>query len=192
MNNLIFGINLVLPLFIIILVGAFIRRKGILNDASMDSITSLVFYIALPAKLFMDTVKTDFTQVFDINFILFTVIGTIISFLLLFFLVPFFVKDNGQSSAIIHAGFRGNFVFIGIPLIENILGKSPVGQASLIIVFVIPLYNILGVFVPTYFSNKNYDFKISSLVIDIFKNPMIVSILAALPISLLKDRKSVV
>lgn len=186
MEYLLFGIDLVLPLFLVILLGVYLRKKDILNNAATISISSLVFNVALPAKLFSDTINTDFTKILDIKFISFAIIAVLLSFLLVFIIVPIFVKDNKQASAMIHAGFRGNFVFIGIPLIENILGKSPVVQASLIIVFVIPLYNILGVFVLSYFNKKSKGIKISSLLLDIIKNPMIIAILAALPFSVLQ------
>lgn len=186
MSDFIFGVNLVLPLFIVILVGFVLRRKDVFNDTTVNSITTLVYYVAMPAKLFSDTISVDFTQVFDVQFVLFAIIGSFVSFILLFILVPIFVKDNKKVSAMIHAGFRGNFVFIGIPLVENILGKSPVASTSLIIVFVLPMYTILAVFVLTYFGNKEKGFKLSNLLMDILTNPLVLSILLAIPFSFLK------
>lgn len=186
MSDFIFGVNLVLPLFIVILVGFILRKKNIFNESTVDSITTFVYNVGLPAKLFADTISIDFTQVFDVKFVLFAIIGSLVSFLLLFILVPIFVKDNKKVSAMVHAGYRGNFVFVGIPLVENILNKSPVAPTALIIVFVIPLYTVYAVFLLTYFNNKGKELKIGKLILEIVTNPLIATILIAIPFSILR------
>ena len=188
MSEFLFGINLVLPLFIVILIGAVLRKSKVLNDTAVDSLTTIVYNVALPAKLFLDNISIDFTQVFNIKFILFAGIMSFVFFLILFILVPIFVKDKSQISAIIHGGFRGNFVYVGIPMIERILSKSPVPVTSLIVVFIIPFYNVLGVFVLNYFGKEKEEFKPGKLLIDIIKNPMIFSIFAGIPFSILQTQ----
>ena len=145
MSNLLFSINIVLPIFIIIGIGIILRKSGVINATVLESLSTIVFKVALPAKLFLDTYTSDFTKIFNINFVLFAVIATTASFLLLLIILQFFVKDYKKLAAMVHGGYRANYVFLGLPLTQNILGKSMVPCTSLIIIFVVPLYNVLAV-----------------------------------------------
>lgn len=186
MGDFVFGVNLVLPLFIVILVGVILREKKIFGDETVNAITTFVYYVALPAKLFADTISIDFTKAFDYKFVLYAIVGSLLSFLVLLIIVPIFVKDRKKISAMVHAGFRGNFVFVGIPLVENILNKSPVVPTSLVIVFVVPLYTFLAVGFLTYFNKNSDEFKLSKLLFETFTNPLIFTILFALPFSIFR------
>ena len=185
MDYLIFGINIVLPLFIIITLGAILKKANIINDNVVDSLSTIVFYFALPAKLFRDTASSDFTEFFNPKLILFAVSATIIGFLVLLLVVLFFEKDWSKASVLIHSGFRSNFVYVGLPLIQSILGKDIVPAASIIMIVILPLYNVLGVILLTFLNNKGNKISIKSLLLNILTNPMILGILLALPFSIL-------
>lgn len=184
MDYLIFGLNRILPLLIIILLGIYLAKRQIINGSVTEALTTIVFNFALPAKLFIDTANSDFTKHFNLEFVLLSFGGTLISFLILTGLVLFFVKDLAKASAMIHGGYRGNFIYIGLPLIQSILGKEIVPAVTLIVVFVIPLYNILAVILLTVANSKNGKIEIKKIIKDILTNPLIVAVLVALPFSL--------
>lgn len=186
LDNILFSINMVLPIFIIVAIGFMLRTKDIINKYSIDSLSTIVFYVALPAKLFIDISGSDFSEILNLKFVLFSVLGTIASFVLLSVILLVLVKDKREAAAVIHGGFRSNFVYIGLPLIQNIIGKSFVPCVALIVVFVLPFYNILAVIILTYCNDRREKLKISSMLFDILKNPMIIATIVALPFSLLK------
>ena len=78
MDNLIFSINAVAPIFIIILFGILLQRKGIINDNFNSIASDIVFKIALPALIFKDISSTDFRQLIDIKLILFSMAGILL------------------------------------------------------------------------------------------------------------------
>lgn len=185
MEYFIFGLDKVLPLFIVMAVGLGLKKKGIIDEKISSGLTTIVFYIALPAKLFIGTANSDLADNLNMTFIMFAVLATFAGFLVITAIVMFFVKDLGKASAMIHAGFRGNLAYIGLPLIQGILGKEVIAPATLILVVIIPLYNVLAILLLSICNNKNGTLDIRKLVIDIVKNPLIIAILIGIVFSLL-------
>ncbi|MDD5602830.1 MAG: AEC family transporter [Eubacteriales bacterium] len=187
MNNFLFSLNAVTPVFIIILLGVFLRRVNILNDNFADKASGLVFKVALPALLFRDISKTDFTAVFDGKLLFFALIGTLGSFLLLSVTVPFFIKNKSSVGAFIQGCFRSNFAFLGLPLIGSIFGSEAVSMAAVVLSLMMPVYNVLAVVLLTLTSPAEYtDRKKTALkiILNIVLNPLILAVVAAMPFSL--------
>ncbi|NLK75195.1 MAG: AEC family transporter [Clostridiales bacterium] len=186
MSNLILSLNISVPVFLLILFGYLLKRKGIVNEEYIGITTTLVYYFALPARLFRDVSSSDFYSLINGKFILFTVGITVFSFILVWGLAAVFIKEKRKISAFVHGVFRSNYVYVGLPLTQNILGTDVIPSTILIITFVIPMYNILAVILLTYYDSKRGKISIKKMIVDILKNPMIIAILVALPCSILK------
>ena len=175
-----------MPVFIIILFGYILRRKGIASDAYISSATTIVYYFALPASLFEQVSTSDFFELMNIKFVLFVVGATIAVFIVVWILAAIFIKDRSKISAFVQAVFRGNYVYVGLPITQNLLQTKVIPSTILVIAFVLPIYNILAVIILTYYNEKKEKVNVIKLLLDIIKNPMIVAILVAIPFSLLK------
>ncbi|MBH1940006.1 AEC family transporter [Mobilitalea sibirica] len=178
--------NIVLPVFLVILFGYILRKNGVITKEFIATATTIVYYYALPAKLFQNVVESDFYSLFNIKFILFTTGATVLSFILIWAFATILIKDRSKISAFVHGAYRGNYVYIGLPITQNILQTEIIPSSILIIAFVLPIYNILSVILLSYYSGQRDKLSFGNLTLSIIKNPMIVAILAALPISLLK------
>ena len=73
MGNLLFSINTVMPLFLIMIIGWFLRRLGMITAEVVQKVNQIVFYLALPASMFLDLATADIREVFDAKFVLFAV-----------------------------------------------------------------------------------------------------------------------
>ena len=93
LSNFIFSLNVSLPLFILMILGYFLRKKDVVNESFLSCANTVIFQVALPAKLFLDTAKTDFTQSFEPMFLLLA-IGGAIFFFILFWLVTTEINSN--------------------------------------------------------------------------------------------------
>lgn len=184
MDYVIFSINIVFPIFIIIFMGFVLKRKGLITDDFITSSSSVIYYLALPTKLFYDVAKSDFYSLINIKFIVYIVGITIVSFSLIWFLADKLMKDKSKVSAFIHGAYRGNYVYIGLPITKIILDKEIIPSTILVVAFVLPLYNILAVTLFCYYNGQKRD--IRSLLLRIIKDPMVLAVAAALPFSLLK------
>lgn len=147
LNDLIFSVNTILPVFIVVAIGYYMRRKGTVDASFVSSISNVVFYYALPARMFLDVAGSDFTELMNPRFILVTVGGTIGIFLLAWLVISHYIHDGKKIAAAVHSAYRGNYIYIGLPIIENILQTDHVACSVLVLTFIMPVYNILGVLI---------------------------------------------
>lgn len=96
--------------------------------------------------IFESIYSADFKSIFDPKLIGFSVIGTVILFLVVAAGSYFLLSDRKAIGSFVQGSFRSNFIIIGIPLIKNLsetLGANAVSKGAIIISFILPLYNIL-------------------------------------------------
>ncbi len=180
-SDLLFSINTVLPVFIVVLVGWYIRHRGTVDDHFVGSVSNLVFYYALPAMMFQDVAKSDFSQLANPRFLAVTVLGTLVIFTLSWVIFAAVFKDPRITGAAAHAAYRGNYIYIGLPIIENILQTTQAPACSILVVtFVLPLYNILAVILLSVCSGDTSGLRPVKLLFNILKNPMIIAVIAGL------------
>lgn len=185
--NFLFSLNVSLPIFILLLLGVFLRKKNILNDNFIACANTLIFNVCLPAKLFSDTMNTDFTQAIDWRFFLLLIGGTMVFYVLFWIIGAVTLKEPAKVGAFVHGTIRGNFVYIGYPLIQNILGLTALpAEGMLASAFILPLYNVLAVVVLTVTNNPGKKIDFGKILLSIIKNPMILGILAGLPFSFIR------
>ena len=177
LENFIFSISSALPIFLVMCVGYILKCRKTIDEDFVKKANILVFNVALPIKLFNDVFKTSFNEYFDFKFIIFIVSCTILSVVVTWLIGLLLIKDKSQLGAFIHGAFRGNFLYIGLSLMENITGSIGL-KAPLVIAFVIPLYNILAVIILTY-TNIDKSLKVSSTKVfkNIASNPLIIAII---------------
>ncbi|MBN2221947.1 MAG: AEC family transporter, partial [Vallitaleaceae bacterium] len=176
LNNFIFSLSSALPIFLVMLVGYTLKRKDIINGDFIRKSNFIVFYIALPIKLFHDVKSTSFQDYFDLKFLVFVTLGSVISALFAWGIALLFLRDRSKIGAFVHSSFRGNFLYIGLSLMENITGGIGT-KTPLVIAFVIPLYNIIAITVLS-LTNTEQREKVSlwGILKGILKNPLIIAI----------------
>ena len=183
MSELLFGLNTILPIFLLILTGVFLKKIGLITEDFISMGTSLVYYCALPVRMFQDVSGSDFHNMTNVKFISFIMLATLAGFLGIWLLAVKLCPDRSKRGAFIHSAFRGNYVYVGIPITQNILQMAMVPCTVLVITFVVPLYNILGVVVLSWYSQEGHKINVKKLLLDILKNPLILAVLLGLPFS---------
>ena len=166
--------NSILPIFILMIIGYFLKKIKITDKNGFDTVNKMVFKVFLPVLLFYNIYKTDIGEVFDINLILFTVTGVIAVFMLGYITAMFFTKDNKKRGVMLQGFFRSNFALLGLPLVSYIYGENSGGLASLMISVVIPLFNILAIFALERFCMGENKLNILQILRGIVKNPLII------------------
>ena len=150
----------------------------------MKKATWLVFYIALPLKLF-DNMRTAEIRTLNVPYVLYILLGISIIFFGTWFFARFFIKDRKKLSSFIHCAFRSNFVYVGFPILDALYDTPPAEHIMIIIAFGLTLYNILAIFILTYYG-EDPDAKVrpEAIAIKVLKNPMIIARLST-PLSLI-------
>ena len=93
MENLIFSLNATLPIFILMLLGVFFRKVGLMDGRFVNQMNQFVFKAALPVLLFEDLAGSDFFHVWDTRFVLFC-FGATLAEILLAGCVSLLLKDK--------------------------------------------------------------------------------------------------
>lgn len=186
MDNFIFSLNATVPIFIIIFIGYFLRYKGLVNDNFVNIGNKIGYVVFLPTLLFKDISETDVKSNFDIKFILFCVLATVISIAVIWILSEIFMKDKKSIGSFVQGSFRGSAAVLGIAFVQNMYGSS--GMAPMMVLGAVPLYNIFSVIILTIKSENSLNSKnlYKESFINILKNPIIWGIVIGLIFSLLE------
>lgn len=187
MENFLYSINVTFPIFLVMVVGYVLKQTGMLNDNFVTVANKFNFKVTLPVMLFKELSGVDIKAVFDIRYVLFCALVSTACFWLIWGGTKLFVNDKSIRGAFVQASFRGSAAVMGLAFIQNIYGESAMGP--LMIVSAVPLYNIFSVLVLTFESNEAASLdkkeKIKQALINIVKNPIIISIFAGMVVGLL-------
>ena len=185
MQNFLFSLNVTLPIFIIIVVGGFLKRIGLLTEGFTTVADKFVFKVALPVQLFQDIAAMDIRADFSGKFVVFCMIATTCMFAATWILGAVFLKDKSMVGAFAQAAARGSAAILGIAFVENIYGDS--GMTPMMIVAAVPLFNIYSVIILTVTSSegKFNGALVKKLLVGVVTNPIILGIAAGMVWSLL-------
>ena len=188
LSNLSYSINAVLPIFLLVVVGAFLNKFNKVNAQFTEIADWLVFKVGLPIMLFLEVAKSTLSDGLDVKLIVFLVISVTCSFLMVSILVSLVIRDRTKRGAFIQGMCRSNFAILGVPLAENMFG--PIGNQTIAIVmpFVILMFNTYSVVILSVFSNSSahkLDRKaVRGILKNIVTNPLIIGVLLGIPFML--------
>ena len=175
MSHLIFSFNAVFPLLIMMSTGVLARRVGWIKDGR--AINTCVFHIFLPLMLFFNIVDTKVDHVLDMKTFLYSIISSTIIFLILFLIVPRFIKKRESIGVMIQGIGRSNYAIFGIPLVINLYPNGEATIAALVAVVLVPIYNIFSTIALMMYGSKKTSVK--KVLIGVLKNPLIISTVSA-------------
>jgi len=182
-NNLIFSINIVAPVFLIVLVGVWLKRIRLIDDHFIKMSSRLIFQVTMPALVFVKIAATNFQQVFNSRLILFTYLAISVAFALAWLCGSVLAADGRDRGAFIQGSFRGNFAILGFAMIQSAFGKEPLANAAILLSFIMPPYNLFSIIALTVTQRGERHIPWQQTVKDIATNPLILAAAVALPFS---------
>lgn len=175
--------EIVAPVFLIVFLGIYLARKNMIDAHFVSTSSKLVFNVTLPILLFINILQTDINVVFNTVQIAISILATVLCFVLAWIISPYFVSA-GDRGVFTQAASRGNLAIIGLALCMNMYGPEGLASASVILAIIIPLYNVLSVIALNLAQQEQGQLSWLNILADIVKNPLIIAILIALPLSL--------
>ncbi|MDX9836854.1 MAG: AEC family transporter [Azoarcus sp.] len=179
-----FSFSVTGPIFIILALGIWLRRTGMLNDGFIEGGSRIVFSIGLPAVLFLSISKTEFGEATNLALIAFGLIGTFLVFLLLEWVAARWVQPPEDRGVVVQGGFRSNMGIIGLAYCVNAYGDAGLVAAALYLGLVTILFNVLAVVTLSRSLHRRQG--AGRVVKGIATNPLIIGIVLALPVSWLQ------
>lgn len=142
-------LDTLLPLVLLIWLGAALARAGFLGRVFMGDLNRLAFWIALPALLFesADAAAPGDRRLMPLLGVL--IGGTAIVAVLAAAAGRLMGLAIAARATLVQATFRGNLAYIGIPVLAQSLGddKAALARAVAVLVFLTAVYNVLAVLV---------------------------------------------
>lgn len=182
-QNFIISIEAVAPMFLIMAIGIWVRKLGLLHEQEAKRLNKLVFHVFFPPLMFSNLYGAQIGNAFHGKLIAFSVIMVLLAFAATTAIVMKIEKSNQKRGAMIQAIYRSNFVIMGIPVVSNIFGGENLATTAVAITVIVPLYNILAVVVLEIFRGGRPS--IGHIMKGICTNPLIIgAVLGALTIPL--------
>ena len=183
--NFIFSINAVAPLFLVLFLGYTFKKMDFISGGFVSSGNKMVFYVALPAALFRSVYSAELGELLDLRFAAFAVGASLVGFFGIWLFAALFIKSKPIRGAFAQGAFRGNFAFLGMPLLISLAGEAGEARAALIMAFVLPVYNICSILVLAACSDSDKKVGFKTILFIIVKNPFIIAIVMAFGMQLL-------
>lgn len=172
------------PICVVIVLGIFLARIGLINDAFIDVGSRLVFNITLPSLLFISISKTSFEQTANLTLVIIGLVGTFLVYLVLEVLARYTIQPPEERGVVVQGAFRSNMGIVGLAYCVNAYGEVGLAAASLYMGIVVVLYNALAVI--TLNRSLSRHGSVLNTFKGIVKNPLIIGIVLALPFAWLQ------
>ena len=172
-SNFMFALNGVLPLFLAMSLGYISRAIKMADRETFVQMNHVVFRTFLPLLIYLNIYRSDILNVPLGQPIFFAIAAVLVIF---FAGWAFYAKaeSSGQRrSVLVQALFRSNYVLFGVPLANALLPEGGSGITEILIAIVIPLFNLLAVFILQYYSKTKMN--LLQLIKGIVKNPLIIA-----------------
>ncbi|MFV0255561.1 MAG: AEC family transporter [Erysipelotrichaceae bacterium] len=174
MSELIFALELVVPIVLIISLGYLLKKLKLINDNFLAVGNKLVFKVFLPVLLFYNTYNSDLSE--DINFWFFIYVMLVILTLLFIGVIIFskLVKEKTKIGPLVQFMFRINYSVVGYPIILGLTADSNSAVIAMATIIIVSLNNIFSVIVLSYYGDGKCDVK--SVIKNIVTNPLIIAL----------------
>lgn len=173
MDNFLLCVNGVVPIFLLIILGVYLKKWRIVGEGFCEEATRLVFNIALPVMIFYDIAASSISTGFSWSVIWVSTISMAVLFFLIWIITCFATKDPKKQAAFSQGAYRANYAILGLPLTKALFGTAAVANATVILAVSMVMLNVLAVVYLEMFLNGDGGMK--RTMAGIFKNPIIIA-----------------
>lgn len=182
LQNFVICVNSVIPQAVYLLVGILLRRFNVISEDEVKRFTKVVFVMLYPFLMFDNLYGKELGSHFSLALILYALGSLAVIIAVIWLGVCKAVPDNYNRGAMIQSMFRSNIVLMGLPIATYIFGKENVATVAVLLMVVVPAYNITAVVVFERFRGGKVSWK--HIVKGVFTNPLIVGGLVAMVVIL--------
>ena len=178
LQNFIICINSVIPQAVYLIVGIMLKHFKVISEKEVKRFTSVVFVMLYPFLMFDNLYGKNLDEHFSLPLIIYACVSLVIIIVCVWWTVCHFEKDNYNRGAMIQAMFRSNIVLMGLPVATYIFGKGNVASVAVLLMVVVPIYNVIAVVIFEDFRGGKVSWK--SILHGVLTNPLIDGGIAAI------------
>lgn len=138
-------LTIVLPVFLVIILGACLKKSRLLDDSFLHQTNKLVYTVFLPLLLFYKISGADFSSFFNGALVFGSILTIIASFFLLYLTSGFMPISPSCRGSFCQGSFRGNLAYIGLAISMNAYGETGLTNAGMLMGFLVPILNLCAI-----------------------------------------------
>ena len=185
-------INTLAPVFVVIALGAALRRTRFLPEAFFRHASRLVYWVALPCLLFYKIAGAPQIDAAAGGVFLIALIGMAGSIAVAVVFAAAVRMPAPQVGAFVQAGFRGNLAYVGLAVILYAFSAPGAGDAGrraqtaavLALGPLVPIYNVAAVVALLAGGRRLDRAALRKMAVQIATNPLLLASVAGLAVSL--------
>lgn len=166
------------PVFAMVFMGMFLRRHSLINDAFIQTASSLTYKATMPTLFFLSIWQADLQSAFNARLVLFLCAFTLLGFLASWWWANRFIPYP-QRGVFVQGAFRGNCGVISFALVASYYGDYGLSVGGVLVGFTILLFNVLSVLILSVYS-PSLKFSIASVSREMLRNPLIIAVVLGL------------
>ncbi len=172
-----FVVDTLLPIFLIIALGFEIRHRGIMSAELQAGLTTLVFRFALPALILgsMLTAKGLASDSWRLLQVLYAAMGVMLVLGLVFCRIA--KLDGPTSAAFVQAAYRGNWAFVGLPVVASVFADKPQVIDTMLLAMgpMVLGFNVVAVILLLAGKHSLRRKSLRPMLVGIVKNPLLIA-----------------
>jgi len=184
-------INTVLPVFLIIALGAWLRKAGFISAELVTGLNRLVYWVALPVLLFYKIATAAYDYQAAGKTFLVMLIGMLACIAAAYLVAAVMRMPAPLMGTFVQGAFRGNLLYVGLPIIIYSFANSADYSAAeietlafLVLAPLVPAYNIAAVLALLASRHKLDRHAPARILRQLITNPLIIACLAGAVYSL--------
>ncbi len=178
MGAFLISVQTVLPLFLVIVIGAIFSRTKVYHENWIEVLNKYALWIGFPALVIFSLMKLDLTEKSYYTFIFLNSIFILASMALVFPLSRIFkLSANLKRTLFLIIPF-GNVSYLGIPVLFNVYGDDILPEAAIISAVYVFWLLTLAVLLIEIYGEEKVDLK--KLGLSLAKNPLLLSVFIGL------------
>ncbi len=180
-------LNTIIPIFAIILLGLFARRRGYIPPEFLVPANRLVYYLAIPAMVFSAISRASLKTQFSFTTLAFTLAAVVSVFVIAWLCAAAGRYRQGTLATFVQGSVHGNLGYVGLAVTFYYLGNEGLVRASIIAGFMMILQNMLSITIlQIYGDTSGEDHRWWQIVWKVAGNPIILAAILGILFSLLE------
>lgn len=176
MENFLLALNVVFPMFFLMMLGVILKRIKMVDERSLTVMNSLIFRVFMSTLLFLSVYNIGDLSAFsakNLKLMLYAFVSILLVLVLAWLIFVRLIADKKRLAVMIQGVYRGNFILFGLAIAGSLYGDAGLGIVSILTVVTIPTFNILAVIILEYYSGKEISRK--KLIKQVSKNPLVIA-----------------
>lgn len=185
-------LNTIAPVFLIVALGLVLRRFGFISEQFGKQLNGLVYWVGLPCLLFHKIATAGYDFALAGKTFLVLTIGMAACIILGYIIAVLLRLPARSISAFVQGAYRGNLVYIGLPVIiysfkdsTGFTAHQAETLAVLVLAFIVPVYNIAAVIILLAGRHALRRQLLTRMFRSVATNPLVLACLAGIAYSLL-------